>query len=437
MRSKVIIILIVLLTFGLQSFAQQSNNFKELDKRMLEFYYMQQWDSLINEGKIATKLGYDYFYLNYRMAVAHFYKEQYLLANHYFQKALKFNPAVIKDLYFKELYYRSLTYTLQNNAALSLLEPDDSLKTLFPNRANLSFTYLHGGVDKLIPEKQLRAGNNQNTSFTSYQQSINLFDLGTTVAVTPFFGFRLNLAYANLDLISAIENLEVFNIRNFSVNQVALNFNPAFYLSKKHELRAAVGYSQIKGNPFVFVDSTLSEMGFKDFSQTSYMGGLDYSIRMKKIKWGLQAVYSNFGLDEQWIAGTSLDFYPRGNLDFYSFTRLNAFSPRVAQWQMVLQQKIGFKVNDRLWFEGDLIFGDVQNFSMISDNFTFELPYHTKFKLGLQFIYMLNKRISILAAAQFWSNYTEQNLTSINLIEQVTILKYSQTNLTTSVIWKF
>ena len=58
----------------------QSLNFKQVDSASYQMYLQHDWEELEAYCKSAKKLGFDFYYLYLRMAIAQLYNEDYFAA---------------------------------------------------------------------------------------------------------------------------------------------------------------------------------------------------------------------------------------------------------------------------------------------------------------------------------------------------------------------
>jgi len=434
-------VIILLSVLGVSAaFAQKDLNSKFVESKTLSYYYASNWDSLITLGEMAESQGIDYYYLNYRIALAYYFRNNFFTASHYFNKAYNQNKTALLDSYFKEKYFRSLIYSKQNTAAHKLLDVVDTLSTLIDlkYKGNLYFTDLYGNANPLINEKKLRGNNNNILSQTNYLETINIFGLAYSGLAGENLWIDFGYSYAKLQMIAAVENQEVFQIRSYSVHQNAINIKPTFWLNRTNSIALAGGFSAVSGQPYGVVDSTDMSFGYSNLEEKSFMGGIQYEHIYKNLTWGLSGAISNFEYGERQLqAGVSLNWFPKGNLDLYTNTQAHIFSNAPGSFRPIIYQKLGFKVSRSLWFEATGIYGDVKDFTLLSNNFSYEIPTHTHGIAGGKFIFVINENINLILEAQYLWKFTRQEELNLDKQEYIQVINYQQTNFLGGLQWKF
>ncbi len=421
------------------SFAQENLNSQLIESKTLNYYYNSNWDSLIVIGERAQKHGVDYYYLNYRLALAHFFKNNFFTASYYFNKAYKQNKSAFLDAYFKEKYFLSLVYSKQNVTANSLLEAGDTLMDMYDlkYKGSLYIAGVVGIARPIIAQAKLRNSDNSFLSETYYQQSLGLANIIYDGIIAKNVSVDFAYSYAQLQMVAALENNSTFNIRDFVMQQNTLNVKPKYWLNRTNSFSLALGFSSIAGKPYGVLDSSTS-FDYYTLSQNSFMLGAEYYHLYKNISMGLNAAYSNFGFEEQQMqAGVSFSWFLKGNLDLYSNTQAHIFSDSPGSFRPIIYQKIGFKARKNLWIEASGIYGDVKNFTLLSNNFTYEIPNHTYGIASAKAIYILNKNFNLFFGAQYWWKYTEKKESSFDNTEHIQIINYQQINFIGGLQWKF
>lgn len=436
-----ILLIIVLSVLGVSyCYAQKDLNSQVVESKTLSYYYASNWDSLIVLGEKAEKQGIDYYYLNYRIALAYYFTNNFFTASHYFNKAYKQNKTSILDSYFKEKYFRSLIYSKQNSAAHKLLEVVDTFSNLddVKFKGNFYIYDLYGNANPLISEKKLQSNNNIKLSETNYLETINITGITYNGLAGENMSIDFGYSYAKLQLIAAGENRQVFQIRTFSIHQNAINIKPTFWFNRTNSIGFAGGFSAISGQQYRVVDSADMSFGYLDLKEKSFMGGIQYTHIYKNITWGVSGAISNFEYNERQLqAGVSLNWFPKGNLDLYTNTQAHIFSNAPGSFRPIIYQKLGFKVNKSLWVEATGIYGDVKDFTLLSNDFSYEIPTHTYGIADAKFIFVLNKNINLFLEAQYLWKYTQQKELDFYNKEYIQLINYQQINILGGLQWKF
>ena len=396
---KIIIFGALILLFAGAGVSQ--NSFKEINAKSLEHYNNAQWDSVIYYGKIAKKNKIDYYYLSYRLAIANFYVGDYYTALYYFDKTFDQNITAKSDLVFIDFYYRALLYTKQYCSADRLFTNTDSLDATvgIKHRGNLYLSYIHGNNFKPIDVANLRMDEDKVYAQTNYQQTINTVELGGYYVASGKLDIAYRYAFSQIGMIGAVENLTEFNIRNYTMNQNVITIKPTIHFNNRNSLDLAFGYHSVKGNPYGIWDSTLV-MDFKDYNSNSVMFATSYNYLFKKMKFGVNAAYSNFFDNKNIQFGGSMQWFPKGNLNLYSITEISAFRGKEGVFTPVIYQKVGGKIYNKTWIEAYAIYGNVQGFTMLSSNYSFEIAYKTKAIMGAKLIYVISDKLNFYFGSQ-------------------------------------
>jgi len=449
-------ILMLLMVFTSSVLFAQSS-FKEINEKSLEHYNKAEWDSVIYYGKLAKKNNIDYYYLTYRLAVAYFYTGDYYTATYYFDKAFEQNSVSKSDLAFIDLYYRALLYTKQNCNAERLFTNTQTLDSniKISHRGNIYLSYINGNALAPIEESKLRMEDGKAYSQLNYQQTVNTIGFGGHYVASGKLGFDYRYAFSRIGMIAAAENQVEFNIRNYTIDQHVFNIKPRLNINLKNTLDFAFGYHTINGNPYGIWDSTLI-MDSKEINTNSLMLGLSYKYRYKKVQMGVNAVYSNFLDNDNVQFGASFRWFPKGNLNLYSITEISAFKASDNPIRPIIFQKVGGKIANKLWLQGSAFIGDVQKFTMINYNYSYEIAYKTQALLNAKLIYVHSNKWNFYFGPQFTlssNNKIQEDLlgepANIRITKgsgkgqgatqqkNLNEVKYSQFNIVGGIQWKF
>jgi hypothetical protein len=106
-----------------------------------------------------------------------------------------------------------------------------------------------------------------------------------------------------------------------------------------------------------------------------------------------------------------------------SFTRLQ----QPGNKRYIFGQSIGGQVNNKLWMDGNIIFGDLTNYNDNKGLYIYNSGDATKFRIGFTLFYNLNSKISLIG------NYTydKKQITNTN-----TTTNYYQQSFSGGIKWK-
>lgn len=105
--SKKIIFLLLLFGSGVALQAQKGLNYGMVEQKTMQYYLLQQWDSLNWLGNRALRAGFDSYSLRYRLGEAAFKQRKYWKSIRHFENALDFDP---HDPYSQEFLFYSYWY---------------------------------------------------------------------------------------------------------------------------------------------------------------------------------------------------------------------------------------------------------------------------------------------------------------------------------------
>ena len=108
-------IAVILLLCSLSLSAQQKLSFRLVDTTTYQQYLRGDWKGIIQMGNDALNQEINYYYLQMRIAYAHFMRQEYRTAIKYYNNALELSS---KDPVAHEYLYYSFLYSGRNNDAL-------------------------------------------------------------------------------------------------------------------------------------------------------------------------------------------------------------------------------------------------------------------------------------------------------------------------------
>ncbi len=109
------VVFTILIFCSLAVSAQQTMNFRQVDTTTYQQYLRGDWSELLKTGKEGLDQGISYYYLQMRIAYAHYMREEYRAAIKYYKNALEFNS---KDPVANEFLYNCYLYSGRSNDAL-------------------------------------------------------------------------------------------------------------------------------------------------------------------------------------------------------------------------------------------------------------------------------------------------------------------------------
>ena len=141
--SRTITIIFILFVNIVTVKAQEFTNSAVVEQTSYQLYMDKNWDELISFTNRALKEDYDYYYLRIRVGIAYFEKQNYLLAEKHFKKALNFNSS---DALANEYIYYCYIYTGRYEEARMLAGKTKINYVDTDSLPKLGFVIIEGGM---------------------------------------------------------------------------------------------------------------------------------------------------------------------------------------------------------------------------------------------------------------------------------------------------
>ena len=360
-----IILFSILVFFGKISISSEYADFSTIDTKTYNFYLKKNWDSLIVIGNLGIENNIDYFYLRYRLGVAYFNKENYIRASTHFEKALEFNESDNSTLeylfYCYEYSGKSIEANILRKKHLSIF--DDKKRNKFLNEISLDFAAFTSPSKDYLNEK---LKNLRNVDWADINYTKNVLYYGGGLSYYIFRNILITNAYSTLKLENAKE-IYIGNqilTDNYSIYQNQAYINADIELSKGLTIITAFHYLLIQyktifsgfDSSLKYVDISRDKITLKD-----YTASLSLNKRISDFTINLNGTYSNLNYSIQKQIGLNLTIFPLGNLNLYTISRVSAHNEQKKN-NLIIEQKIGFKVAKHLWTEGFVTFGKLNNY---------------------------------------------------------------------------
>jgi len=432
MRSNLLFLLLLFIALSVQ--AQQDLSFKQIDENTLTFYNQSKWDSLINLGRQAEKQGVNYYYLNYRMGVAYFYKNNFFQAQYYLQKALKQNKTAWNDPFFRELLHLCFVYTKRSDLAQDAKLPSNS-KILDPmQKGSIIVVGGYGASFGFSKEKQ--KSKPTIASYEYRQESVIYYGFAANYQFNSLFGIGVSYSRLNFDMIGNFSEYDSSFSSNYNIYQDNIAFQPIFTLGTNWQLNPVFGLSFSKGTSYGLLDTITREYGKFSVDEKDILAGVNIYRYIRNVKLGINAGFSNFSNKKQIQVGANIVYFPFGNLNLYSYT---AASLKVDSGvkSVVFQERIGFRTLPKLWVELEGIFGNMKNYSDFSLGYGYNIPDDMNLLLSGKLIFVKSTNINFYLEGTFARKYTYSNFTDVFNQKFRTKIDYNQWNISGGLIWNF
>lgn len=368
MATRLIFLLIYLLSHGMLSGQIPGKlNTLEVDTRSYQLYSRQNWDSLIILGKASLDQGIDFYYLQYRMGIAYYEKEQYARSIRFFEQVLAVRP---EDQTAQEyLYFAYLFSGRETDARCLVMSFTDKLRV----RIGLpSKEPVFGSIGAEVKTYRFDDYEVDARPFGPISQSLRKELFYTNINFSHRIGSRLRM-YHGLSYITGLSQVNDGNQPVFGydedLHQYQYYLGTNWHLKKGMELFGAFHFvhtnlngrtpsrrqnPDLPNRPYLYSEYLYQYVGYVRFSWWHSF----FNFR------GYGSV-SNFGKEIQILPGLGVDVYPVGNTNFYIRTDVRwQFAPDNTLFNpgLVLKQKMGAKLWKHLWGEVFYQIGKVSNY---------------------------------------------------------------------------
>ena len=467
-----ITLIIILMFFCFSNIKAQEDTYDiETDKQTLKLYNEKNWNELIRIGKEANEKQIDFYYLNLRIGIAYFRKENYRLAIPYFKKALrtKQNDSVTLEY----LYFAFLNSGRDNDAGILSKPMPNSLKEKLNIKSKpfLEGIYIAGNLlfnnNITILNKLDTDGAENIYGEQSFINKHTFYSLG----LKNNFGQRIsaNYTFSMVEMeqnqqISTLDTNYNFNISN---KQAQYYINLSYHFSESFDLSATFNLFDINAQTKLFQ----TRSSFSDFTEQNTYNIFDtaynanavlnvydtifnyheirtpvfstdtittmdkaFSISLHKdirqFRVGLHGAYSQLYGIKSVQAGLSVVYYPLGNLDMYTYTDIIAKKSIISGTGRIMpgfhaKQLVGLRIYKNLWTENFYSFGNMSNYmsnnaSVMHNtgeiikqtagiNFSYYM-FEYKLKLQLSFITMQKKYSYLTYVLDSYTENTYQGI---------------------------
>jgi hypothetical protein len=387
-----LILIAAILAFSDNLKAQQLN-YAAADSITYAQYMAGDWNALKQTGNEALNSGIDFPYLRLRIAYAHFMEANY-------SGALKQYKAVLKNNSFDETarlysYWCNEYLSRTDEASYHASKLADS--TLI-EKGIKPFGILQLGVESSykIPSDELR----NNAFYNRIYISNRLF-------------LKLKLEQS----ASFYEQRFAVRARRGSASKSLLNNQQAAYFVKMSypitsSISLMVAYHYLHNN---FVGTIYQ-------NHVALMG-----VKISKPYFDIQGdanVSKMAGVNVSQF-NAALTFYPKGNLDLYTVSRLSLQNQETAN-RFIFTQLVGTRVLKSVWLEANVTLGRLNNYMEADVLYVYNSIDQTLFKTGATAFVSLSKILLLHI------NYAFEQ--KENAYE---IYKYNQQSITGGLTWKF
>lgn len=406
MHRLIIIIFFLSLTISasFSAFAQEKYN-AEIDKKTYDFYMKSKWKEVIDVGETALNSGLDFYYLRMRLGISFYQEENYMSAIPHFEKAVSFQP---KDtLALEYLYYSYLFSGSKSEANILANKLSYSLKKKIGYTAPEFFTgaYTEGGYSFNQDYKGKKNNGFKGNQDISGTQNVFKNETYLNLSLIHSLGDRVSIfhGYNNIVVNSLRQFDDLAGVKkefDASVKQSEYYFNLGIYMGKGFNFTGAIHYLNVKINDVEPPDSL--NLPFRNITTASkqLVGTIGISKRIGHTELGYSALVSNLNYGKQFQNTFTFVWYPLGNMNLYNVSnfvfhsnKANDSSDNVTRF--IFDEKIGFKVAEKLWLEAVLTAGSIFNYSEGNAFIVYNNTDIIKYKVGFNIISPVSDNVEL------------------------------------------
>jgi len=362
-----------------------------VDQQTLELFNAKNWMELIEVGEQAVERGEDFYYLNYRLGIAHYELKKYMRSIPYFRKAHIEDPS--DQALLEYLYYAYLFSGDNNNAELYASKIDKLRKNVLGISS--------GVVRNLSLVSSYAMTNNLNTSdemanypITEVQSGVlnggNL-SAGIYAGYMPTKRCSIDIGgvfFKNESRVAAGRSVPV-NVSNINTQG---NLFVNYYLGKGLSMGIGLGYYLSNIPSFQMDNSSIPRKIIYISNSSSFYSVSGYiGCRIERFEPALLVSYSDLNGSRLLQVEPSVLFYPFGHYKFYGKTSVGIVPQSSERTGKVFSQKLGGSISKKLWTEANFAFGDMWGY-ITQYNFVAYNTYDQVKMLGsLDFNYYIKK----------------------------------------------
>jgi hypothetical protein len=409
-RYCILIILALFLSEKLPG--QKALTFPEVDSASYGYYLSEDWDSIIYINKLARKNDISYYYLDLRVGIAKYEKQQYRQATQFFRKALSQNNS--EDIPKEYLYY-AYSYSGQNERAdllskkfsSSLSEKIPPAKPVFLKSVFLEAVYSMTDGDKY--KDQLWGESNDGVRMIS--NNMQFIQLGLTHQPAVGLSIKHGLSYLHKNNLSYIRSeasevyfpdlnlnqLDYFIIPEISLKS-GLSINPSFhytYMSSEVMESVDFGYGQ-RASARTNIETRSFFIGGLELKQSLWLFDISAALSLLSLN-GISDYQKSFGFR----------FYPLGNLklflgaDYYITDNQHInLSTDNNIWHTI----VGWTIKEKIWIEASYTEGNMIDFREKNNKFFYNSPDYMNRKAQLHFIVPRKMGKGVIYFGARWAN---------------------------------
>jgi len=350
---------ILSIVISLNSWAQDSLNFKTVDATTYQAYLEKNWKKVIKIGNEALKQDIDYYFLRMRLGIAYYERENYRKAIAHFEKAKEMST---EDVVIIEYLYYAYKFIGDDIQAIRTL---DRSNTKFGNKL-LAQQKIFQNIYSFYGSRIYDANQLENANLSAYKNEITQekkpiyteqfipnsysnFQLGANIRFSP--SWRLNVSYQYFNVKKEQYILDPFQkiTDESTVTQTQWNFNNSFGLSKYLKASVFFSYLSQKYN-YIDINTDLVPTKYQKFSNVENKDflfgiGLNYQQSYFDIGLSASALASSYPTNQ---IDLELKIFPLGNRKIISRTAVSSLISDTTGRRLIFSQELSYNPIERI-----------------------------------------------------------------------------------------
>jgi hypothetical protein len=349
------------------AFSQNFKSKEQVDNFSYNLYLKKDWHNLIKTARAAEKQDFNFYYLQYRKAIAFYELKKYEKAALIFEKLHTENP---KDEVIGEyLYYSYLFSARYEDARIFAAEFSDSLKL----KLNIS-------ENQLVKALNIVAKFDDNGDYfvkhkigeyidQSFIEKENYFGFGLEHYIGKRFTINQGYSRVNITKLKQTEPPHTVLPPEFE-EQTAQN---EYYIllnshaGKGFDISVSFHYlnTRMKAQDPNWLTSVLQNRYIYQTSSNSFAAFLGLYQRFSIFKTGISISAANLSQEKQLQPEFSLIVYPFGNYKFFTNTVLRQIyhvNSEKTETDKSVKQAMGITFFKIILIEPSITFGKISNF---------------------------------------------------------------------------
>ncbi|MDF1572681.1 MAG: hypothetical protein P1P82_13815 [Bacteroidales bacterium] len=349
--------------FGQEPAPGQKPTFRQVDSITYQLYLEEAWQDLVREGKAALENGFDYYYLQMRIAYAYYALGKYRRAAQYYKNALGHNS---RDLIANEYLYYAYKFGGRSHDALrqtrALSATQKSAMNINDSISFIAFglNYAWAGAntaaiqDNIVSNTDLlNPGTQKATRAMHYAGATFSHRLGTALVLSH----QGSYLYKN-ELSYVITNNRAFLSEEQPVQQYEYSLDADILVAEGLVIRPGIHY--LNTAIPLYAETSYGQGSGINSTAVSKLTIIDW---VQKLQVAYQSCYADVGLS--WVhhnfndinthqAGFHGTFYPMANLNLYlgldAYMQLATFNNEQSV-NLLFRPLLGGKIFNNLWLE--------------------------------------------------------------------------------------